>query len=195
MLRNRSIEELLSDSKFIDSEEYRTFKALVDCGAYPTVEDAILSLIKACETVREEDRRNFPDEIAAAVAADKADKKIPPLHAVANCIRDLDFDAIPPEHWYMLADFLSCEHRAKKGEKKDREFSKECDLTVLELYDQMLGAGIKPSHAVEKIACKHRTGLRSIQRMIARAKKRKETDESVERLGKLDILRFFDDDT
>lgn len=193
MCRKRSIDELLADSSFIESDEYKCFQEMVDCGAYSNVKEAILSIMKTVEDIREEDRNNFPDEIMAAVKADSEGRKFPPLQAVANCIRELDFDAIPPEYWYMLADFLSCKHRAKKGEKSDREFSEQCDIDTLDEYTCLLNSGMLPTKAQEHMANKHRQDIRSIQRSIARGKKISEARRGVEKILKLDICRFFED--
>ncbi len=190
----RPIDELLSDPHFIESEEHKCFQNLVDCGVYPSVKEAMLSMIKAFEIAKEEDCLNFPDEIKAAVEADKSDKKFPPLHAVANCIRDLDFDAIPPEHWFMLADFLSCTHRVKKGQKSDRDFSAQCDFDTLDEYNKLLNAGMAPASAQAHMSQKHRQDIRSIQRAISRGKKISEGKRIVDHISKLDITRFFEDD-
>lgn len=194
MYRPRTIDDLLQDTEFTSSEEFRLFQSLVDQGAYASVKEAILSIIERAEDVRREERQSWPEEIRAAVKADKRRRVFPPLHSVASCIRDGDFYSIPMEQWYMLADFLSGEHRNKKGKPRSK-FTRQCDKDIADLYNKMTSKGMSPNNAQGGLASTQRLDLRSIQRILKREREREELRELLEKLNGQDINRFFLDDT
>ena len=194
MYRGRTIDDLLSDPLFLSSQEYKNYKDLVDAGVYPSVRAAILSILESIEIVKTEDRAAWPDEIKAAVEAESNGKVFPPLLKVASCIRDADFHAIPEEHWNMLADFLAGEHRGRRGRPED-DFNLQCEQSILEKYEKMLKTGFKPDKAKEELSRIEDLDKRTIERTIKRAVTRRENKLLMDSLAKLDMSRFFTDDT
>lgn len=194
MYHPREIDEFLSDPDFVASDEYKCLKDWVDCGAYDSVKDVLLSLCNAFENDLMESRNLWPEEIKTAIAAEKSKRFFPPMRRLAECIKDCvttgNYSVIPEDHWLMLADFIAGNHRGTKG-KPVNDFDRNCDAEVFKKYRQLIHEGLSPSRAQEYLAKTEYVEVRTIQRILKRVQEANDSSHLSESLSNYDATRFF----
>lgn len=183
---SQQIDDLLKDPTFLASPEYAYLKTTADEAEYASVKELMLDFIDDFKRDDEESAAIWFDEVKVAVDADSAGKVFPPLHRVASYIRRKGFQNLSEEHIFVLADFLEGTHRNKRGRPQD-EYASE----ILQAYEERLGAGDKPTNAVKHIAEREKLDDRTVQRIISRAKRRRDNSELFKQISQIDMAKYF----
>lgn len=136
----------------------------------------------------EADRKRASKEIRSAIAADKGNRKFPPLKTVSFLIEHNRLNILSQDETKELADFLAGIHRGKRGEKKDRDQQRQDDIDRANLFCQYIQETGSRNTALEKLLTREKLKeTRSIERAISRGLKYMEEDEQALKLKILEL--------
>lgn len=100
--------------------------------------------------------RNTPEEnaclaraeLSAAIAADRKNRKFPPMETMAWL---LSSGLLPEAEKTLLADFIAGKHRGKKGEKSTQCESRNIDINRALDFSEYVQEGMSPTDAYQQV--------------------------------------------
>lgn len=200
MYRPRLIDDLVQDPDFLSSPECACFQEFVDKGICPTLKDAMLYCYDLLAEAKDNNHASWTDDIQQAIEAERDGRIFSPMFHVADSLLDVLANGtphmIPESSWYMLIDFLKGTHRGQKGRVRTPD-NEQYDARILKKIELLLNSGLSISEAYASLEDSECHDIRTIQRMVKRAKNDRKLADTIAGLAKLNMPRFFivkDDD-